>query len=443
MKQILLVFLLVFSGLSVFSQSYRVKISFYGIKCDQQSYDDIFDTDGAGDEIFLALYMPSSANNWQMKLSRILGDMRKAGISQAGSASAFGGFKTGDLHRLNENWDFAPQGSKQIICDYYFRNDENCIILPTIWEADDGIYNTAFTEWQKVTSAMLKDNLFTDKIYNAVRTMDFSNAGSFNFLLPGRYYGLDEAYKNAFLSVSNRPGSRPIGIMSDFKTFSSQIWVVNPANAYAVSQFDFGFGKGILPVTYNEVSMGNNTYHGVYKILFKVETFGLPPSASTPAGPKPAPAPPPRPAPPPATPTTTNVPPPTTTLAVPAKKGMTVRPGNILPSPVLTTEILYGVWSGTKGYSNSNTGEVFSLKFTGNTCWLLSNDGSGVAVASGAYTITGSIFSAILIAPDNTKWEIKSATVNPAGSQMTGSWNFVTPTGLYKTGLWTMSKVSS
>lgn len=432
MKKIILLFIVAFSSSFGFAQGYTgVKITFHGFICHQQTADDIFDMDGAGDEIYI-VFIQRFRNNTSMKLSTVYGDSRKPIVkAMAGSASILGGIKTGDWVRAQKEYTPGSVPSDIVLLNMNLAANEMYLLTPTVWEYDNnGQYGGAFTTYQQATIAALNDPALFSRVSAANGTINFSDPGNYNFLLPGRYYGLDDVYKTMFRPFANKADNRPVGLMTDM-AFSSQIMLITPAIAIALSQYDFGHGKGIVPVQYNEISLGNTAYHGNYTILLKVEVPGYnpaaPPSNNNPA-PPPAPAPAPTPAPAPSN-TGINV----------ANKKLANNKIN-MPTVVLSNEILYGVWNGTRGFGTSATDEVFSFKFSNNVFWLLKNDGSGTAIASGGYKIENGNFIATCTDGNNYQYNISSASYNSPGKELTGTWT-CTGSGYYKTGKWISKKI--
>ena len=161
-----------------------------------------------------------------------------------------------------------------------------------------------------------------------------------------------------------------------------------------------GFGKGVIPVQYDETAVGNLRDHGIYTILMKVEFF---PAQSTNTTPAPPPAPKPT-----TSPNNTTY---KTTTTVPTTTGTM--------NNTTTTTAIPGVWKGTFGSGANNGPNYYSFQLNADgTMQVL--DGSGKSIATGTYTFSNNQLSGFYRYNGASNGFSFAATLT--GTQLNGTW---------------------
>lgn len=137
MKKSKLLIALLFLSILAHAQAGRIRISFAGFDCYRETWDDILQTDGKGDEVYFNFGFSLASKTGYTKLkyekrTPVYGDAtgRFSNRISAGSCTdlfgnAMGGIKAGDIFRCND-----------IIGEFDMENGDFLTIVPTAWEQD-------------------------------------------------------------------------------------------------------------------------------------------------------------------------------------------------------------------------------------------------------------------------------------------------------------------
>lgn len=398
MKKIILLIFLTGTITTIFAQGGRIRISFVGFDCYRETWDDILNSDGKGDEVFFNFSFLLADKNGNSKLSyekrtAVYGDATGQFSNRISAGSCVdlfnnnkGGIKAGDTYRCND-----------IIGEYDMNESDILTIVPTAWEhdpiADNSIaFMTTFKSFynninQKIAPIMIGFNVLT------------GNLGA--VIYHSASLGISKVRAGGDQGELGKPGTRPIG-MEKYGDFSAKLVALNTPNLVTICNSDMGFGKGVIAVNYDEAAVGNLRDHGNYTILIRVEYT-----------PKQAPPPPP----PPANNTNNN---------------MGVKQLNI-PA---TTNTIAGVWTGTYGTGQNNTPSFYSFRLNADGTMQLV-DASGNITAKGNYVFSNNQLSGKYTYNNGGVFSV-AATLT--GSQLNGTWGSGTNTS--GGGKWIMNKAA-
>lgn len=360
------------------AQPGQVRILFYGIHCQQPTTDNPLGMDGVGDEVFVMSYAGVTRPNSATTTLHINGGCQVYGEverslkgkcgwqrEKAGTAGVLGGFKSGDV--------FIQHPNKQIILvDKKMTSDDVAFVMPSVWEFDIEQSNYPSGEFSRISEQEGKSIFFQQKIVNYFTNISY-NPDHYGFLIAGRHLDLDMKYAPVFKPFVGQQVSRPIGMTAGHE-FSSVVLALNTRMAALLAGKDFGYGAGVVPVLFNDVTLGNTANRGIYSILYKIE-FKPDAVATTPSTPV---------APPPAARTNT-------TPAVPSQVNPTNTPVNLnlRKTAANTAANITGNWGGSWDNASLNPkANAFTIRFNiDNTMqWL---DVRGSVVGSGSYTVNG------------------------------------------------------
>ncbi len=253
----------------------RVKISFHGFICNRPTNDDPLGRDGVSDEVNLAFWAwsPITTNRANYNgITKIYGeDFFLPNRIKAGTATINGGIKAGDTYyREPVDDNNLNVLSKYDIVNTFCSNETVVAIIPVLFEVDEGpLHATPYQDMGVVARRAFQDVDFQADIYNFSAAYTYNDNDPYGFVRPGRYIGLDAKFAGLFTANKNKLATRPIGLFSNWD-YSSQIIILTPKTIKIIAEKDFGYGTGILPVYYNEESMGNTEGHGNYIVLLKV-----------------------------------------------------------------------------------------------------------------------------------------------------------------------------
>ncbi|HNR17740.1 MAG TPA: hypothetical protein PKG90_13820 [Chitinophagaceae bacterium] len=283
MKRILYTFLL-FCGLSDINAQTNsqaedwygpVTISFHGFICNRPTNDDPLGGDGVSDEVSVHFWDWTTVANNRANyngMTKIYGeDFLLPNRVKAGTATNNGGIKAGDSYYREAVYG---DGDPQILSNYAIINtfcsgNTLIAILPTIWERDNGTLGvTPIQNFGVATNSAFNDMAIRQKIWDFRDHYTYNDNNPYGFFLAGRYIGLDAKYAGLFTATKNKLASRPIRLFSNWD-FSSELIILTPKIIKIISEKDYGYGKGILPVMFNEESMGNTVGHGNYILLLR------------------------------------------------------------------------------------------------------------------------------------------------------------------------------
>ena len=175
MKKIILLCIFTIVVNALFAQGGRIRISFMGFECYRETWDDILQTDGKGDEVFFNFSFLLADKNGNSKLSyekrtAVYGDATGPFSNRISAGSCVdlfgnkkGGIKAGDTYRSND-----------LIGEYDMAESDIITIVPTAWEHDPisdnsiaftsilkGFYNSIN---QKVAPIMIGFNILTGNL---------------------------------------------------------------------------------------------------------------------------------------------------------------------------------------------------------------------------------------------------------------------------------------
>jgi hypothetical protein len=395
MKKIITLALLITIINLGFAQGGRIRISFVGFDCYRETWDDILNKDGKGDEVFFNFSFLLADRNGNLKLSYekrtgVYGDATGPFSNRINTGSCVdlfgnnkGGIKAGDTYRCND-----------IIGEYDMADGDILTVIPTGWEHDPiadnsaAFYSTIGSFYnsvnQKLAPIMIGFNALT------------GNLGAVVFHTASLGFAKVRAGGNQ--GELGKPGTRPIG-MEKYGDFSAKLVALNTPNLVTLCNSDMGFGKGVVAINYDEVAVGNVRDHGNYTILLRVEYTPNPVAA-----------------------------PAATNLQPVISKTFAKQINDVAANPVA------GTWKGTYGNGQNSTPNFYSFRF--NTDGTIENlDNSGNTVAKGTYKLLNNQLSGFYIATGNVAYSF-AAVLN--GTQLSGTWGMGTNTT--GGGKWIMSK---
>jgi hypothetical protein len=413
MKSIIFFLGLLFLSTTMLAQSGKLSIRMYGIICHQQTADNILGMDGVGDEIFLWFYHGVNKSANTIAPVRNIGSptfAEKTSLmssndfyarEKAGTASVNGGFKTGDTYIIND--------LRYIIQNEAITTSTVVFISPSIWEYDKEVeYPFPSAAFASTTKNALGTIFFQEQVRNTLTNFNYNGIDNNNYMLAGNNLGLGNQYLNIFKPFAGKQCSLPIGMNTNHE-FSSIVIALNSRIVSILATKDYGYGQGIIPVLFSDVSLGNNANHGVYSVLLKVEFTA---DATAPAPP-----------PPPTQPTTTQLP-------VTNKKDF-----GIIENTTTTQTTIAGTWVGTWGSRNDNSPNFYSFRLNADGTMQLI-DSKGNITASGSYSFSKSQLAGSYTYLNADTYSF-AATMD-ASNIMNGSWG----QGSNSTngGKWTMRK---
>jgi hypothetical protein len=253
-----------------------VTISFHGFICNRPTNDDGLGMDGVGDEVSVHFWNWTSVANNRANfngLSRIYGeDFFLHDRVKAGTATINGGLKAGDsYYREGVYGDNDPNIlSNYAIITTFCSQNTLIVILPTIWERDEGTFGvTPIQDFGVAANNAFNDMSIKQKFWDFKDHYTYNDADPYGYFMAGWAIGLDAKFAGLFTANKNRLASRPIGLYPTWD-FSSQVLVLTPKTIKIIAEKDYGYGKGIIPVSYNEESLGNTVGHGNYIILLRI-----------------------------------------------------------------------------------------------------------------------------------------------------------------------------
>lgn len=280
MKRVLPALILIFGFYNVNAQTEDyygpVTISFHGFICNRPTNDDALGGDGVGDEVSVHFWnwttVASNRANYN-GMTKIYGeDFLLPFRIKAGTSTINGGIKAGDsYYREGVYGDSDPNIlSNYAIINTFCSQNTLIVILPTIWEKDEGPLGvTPIQDFGVATNNAFNDMAIKQKLWEFRDNYVYNDNNPYGYFLAGRYFGLDAKYAGMFTANKNKLASRPIGLFPNWD-FSSQVLVLTPKTIKIIAEKDYGYGKGIIPVLYNEESLGNTFGHGNYILLLRI-----------------------------------------------------------------------------------------------------------------------------------------------------------------------------
>ncbi len=252
-----------------------VTISFHGFICNRPTNDNPLGGDGVNDEVSAMFWDWTDGATDRANYSglmKIYGeDFLLPNRVKAGTSTINGGLKAGDsYYREGVYGDNDPLIlSNYAIVTTFCSQNTIIAILPAIFERDNGPLGvTPIQDFGVVTRRALNDDDIRQQVWNFRGSYVYNDNNPYGFILPGRNIGLDAKFAGMFSPNKNKLASRPIGLFANWD-YSSQLIVLTPKTIKIISEKDFGYGRGILPVFFNEETMENTEGHGNYIVLLR------------------------------------------------------------------------------------------------------------------------------------------------------------------------------
>lgn len=277
-----------------------------GFICNRETNDDMLERDGKRDEIYLAsTSVLIDANGYSMpqtsvkNRTRTMGDVNGRAKEErrcmAGSAvGSLGGIQTGDNVPDVEPWKNNANASGDLLPFVLWEGDlsdgKSVMITPTIMEYDGpddfltNLWHNSFVgQIAKIpmTFAQLPFALLTTGINtsNSIGQYDDSSPGVFAVptaiqQFPYQFYRFNiesftplqrTQFLKDFAVVTNQPADRPIGSFDG--SFQPLIMKFDATIIAQISQKDFGYGRGIVPIRFKDVS----DLKGDYTVFYSFE----------------------------------------------------------------------------------------------------------------------------------------------------------------------------
>lgn len=400
MKKLLLFSSMILITQLTMAQAGRIRISFAGFDCYRETWDDILQSDGKGDEVYFnfGFSLANNSGNTKLKYEKrtpVYGDATgpfSNRISAGSCTDLFGnqrgGIKAGDTYRCND-----------IIGEFDMDNGDFLTIVPTAWELDPIADNmNSFTS----TMSSLYGSI-NQRLGPLMMGLNIATGNIKGVIFQCATLGINKIPAGGEQGELGKPGTRPIG-MEKLGAFAPQIVALSTKNLATITNSNMGFGTGVIAVNYDENLVGNARDHGNYTMLIKVEFF--PKAVTNPAPPPPPPA-----------PKTGNTPPPP-----PPSSGNTNTGSNPtsnlrkLSAPVSNS--VAGRWTGTYGNGNASTPNYYSFQL--NTDGRMQLIGSnGAVIANGTYTFSNNQLTGTYNYTSSGTYSFRGTL---SGNTLTGTW---------------------
>jgi hypothetical protein len=392
MKKLFCLTVLLVSANMIFAQGGRIRVTFAGFDCYRETWDDILNTDGKGDEVFFnfSCVLGDKSGNTKLnyeKRTAVYGDASNPFFSNRISAGSWtdafgnnkGGIKAGDTYRTNV-----------LIGEYDMADGDILTVIPTGWEHDPISDNLAgFSSTLRNSYASI-----TQKAAPYINTYHAITANWVWLIINAVNFDISKTKPAGDQGELGKAGTRPIG-MEKYGDFSPKLVLLSTGHLPLICNSDFGFGKGVIAVNYDEVALGNTRDHGNYTILLKIEYFPAAASATT------------------NTSTNTNT---STTNNTTTKSGVKTLPLNFNNN---TATSITGIWKGTWGNGANNGPSYYGFQLNADgTMRVL--DANGNNIATGKYTFSNNQLTGSYEYYSNKAMFSFSATLT--GSQLNGSW---------------------
>ncbi len=267
MKKIIASFLTAFIAISAMAQGGHLKVTFVGFDCLRETWDDILNSDGKGDEVYFNFGVTLANRNGDLynqydKRTKVYGDNSGPWSNRilAGSCvDAFGnnkgGIRAGDSYRTNE-----------LIGEYDIADGDIVTCFPTGWE-----YDPIADNLNSFTSTLSNGYLNLNKRLGPMMMGVNLLTGNINGLIfQSTALGLSKINAGGEQGDLGRAGTRPIG-MEKYGAFNVKLVAVNSKNLPVTVNSDYGYGRGVVAVNYDENAVGNSRDHGNYTILLRFE----------------------------------------------------------------------------------------------------------------------------------------------------------------------------
>lgn len=404
------------------AQTGRVRISFVGFDCYRETWDDILQADGKGDEVYFNFGFSLANKNGITRLkyekrTPVYGDATgpfSNRISAGSCTDLFGnmrgGIKAGDTYRCND-----------IIGEYDMENGDFLTIVPTAWELDPIADNlNSFTS----TMSSFYESM-NQKLGPIMTGLNIATGNIKGIIFQCTTLGINKIMAGGNQGELGKPGTRPIG-MEKSGAFTPQAVALSTQNLATITTSNMGFGTGVIAVNYDENLVGNARDHGNYTMLIKVEFIpktvsGTNTNPAAPPPPRTGNTPPPPPPPAPRTGSTAPPPPPAGNVPPPPPSAGSTgnnSSGNLRKLSAPVSKTIAGRWTGTYGNGNARTPNFYSFQLnTDGRMQLLAANGS--VIANGTYTFSNNQLTGNYSYTSSGTYSF-SATLS--GNTLTGTW---------------------
>ncbi|MET0464328.1 MAG: hypothetical protein ABW007_14280 [Chitinophagaceae bacterium] len=460
MKKLFVFVFLAFTAFASFGQSGRIRVSFVGFECIRETWDDILQSDGKGDEVYFNFGVTlgnrqGATLQKHEKRTPVYGDNSGPFSNRVNAGSAVdlfggakGGIRAGDVFRCND-----------IVAEYTMNDGDILTIIPTAWEYDPIADNmNAFTS----TMAGLYNSI-NQRVAPVMAGLSLLAGDLGGVIYHGTNFGITKMRAGGDQGELGKPGTRPIG-MEKYGDFMPKVIAFNTRNISTICSSNYGYGNGIIAVKYDEVEAGNQRDHGIYNILLKLEFVSsgpaagysnsggsyVPPPAPSSGGTRTGTPPPPSSGstssgghvPPPATSNTggSYVPPP----AAPNKQvKQVVTPVNaaVINQQVKTLNVapagVTGTWAGNFGAGTNYNGAFCCFRLNGDGTMQVLNSDKNIA-ANGTYKFENNNLTGTYIRPSG---EIVSFSGRLDNNAITGTYG--TGTNSSNQGTWRITRQGS
>jgi len=259
------------------------EVTLNGVRCDTQTWDDVLNLDGWGDEVFFGVQtlMTDIQGNllaWpDNSRSRIHGQAQGfVNRVPAGTRTATGGFQTGDEYPTpnpadRQNRTLTGDALPMRIWSGPLDAQTLIAVTPTTWEWDGGqdILTTLFQQLN--TNGVVIANAVA-AAYSTINPAAGAKVKPVVEIISGAVPALT-AFLGAFIGQA---GDRPIGTQQDpqgVRTFKPQTFVLSEAIGERIIANNFGEGPGIIEVEFKD---SDNIGGGAYRIWLEVRRFETP-----------------------------------------------------------------------------------------------------------------------------------------------------------------------
>lgn len=273
MKNVVFTTMIVLFSIVSVAQTGKVKVYFAGFICERETWDDAFQLDGKGDEVFVTFQVVHADAQGNAKLrynykTPVYGDATGSfsnRINVGSCVDAFGGkkggIKAGDRYSTND-----------MIGEYEMSSTDVLTITPVIWEWDpaENILNTLLTRLKDDATHLSRETAKFLGSDNGTFSPAVQTIGDVSkFIFPTTLFLSPNTYEFV-QNVIGKQETRPIGITGS-GNFIPQFMMLNTELLNNLAKINIGLGQGVVPIHYNEVAMGNDREHGHYILYMRME----------------------------------------------------------------------------------------------------------------------------------------------------------------------------
>jgi hypothetical protein len=263
------------------------RVTFTGFKVNHQTYDDVLERDGVGDEVTLihqvAVIDNAGGFNQLIAPGTFTAPLGQAppNPARAGSGSPSGGLVTGDGHPTSTPWVVSTPiisgNPPNILFEGMLTQRTNAVVIaPSIWEWD-GDKQLQDEYASKMSSARGRITSAVRAMIDGTRPLTPDSA-----LMTGDVVGIGTTVTLGRGPLGlGEPKNRPIGmkVFGDRFGFTPQVMALTYDVAREVARRDVGFGRGVVLVNYSE---SDGLLQGDYSLFLKVEDMTHPSPACEP-----------------------------------------------------------------------------------------------------------------------------------------------------------------